>query len=321
MGTTTETTLRIHYSGVILRRDQNELGADEIRRRFRAGELVRIARGIYIRHAERPRHEDFRLRAAAAGLIHSGAIVTGPGAAAIQGFGGLYPQKMMIDVLSPSVDGTSESGFCRLRKAKGDEATHIVDGIRVTTPAVTIMETALVHGARMGLAVAESVLWTGKCTKKELADAYAHTARRKGRSAAKFVAETADDRSQSVGETLTHWCIRQAGLPEPLQQVEIFDETGAFVAKVDFFWPEFGIIVEFDGNVKLSGKYGDPETVARRQLERDTALTNLGLRILHVKWDEVFSGTGIRTIRGFYYHFAALRGGYLGSWRLADLRR
>lgn len=93
MGTTTETTLRIHSSGVILRRDQNELGADEIRRRFRAGELVRIARGIYIRHAERPRHEDFRLRAAAAGLIHSGAIVTGPGAAAIQGFGGLYPQK------------------------------------------------------------------------------------------------------------------------------------------------------------------------------------------------------------------------------------
>ena len=52
MGTTTETTLRIHSSGVILRRDQNELGADEIRRRFRAGELVRIARGIYIRHAE-----------------------------------------------------------------------------------------------------------------------------------------------------------------------------------------------------------------------------------------------------------------------------
>ena len=73
--------------------------------------------------------------------------------------------------------------------------------------------------------------------------------------------------------------------------------------------------------MKLSGKYGDPETVARRQLERDTALTNLGLRILHVKWDEVFSGTGIRTIRGFYYHVAALRGGYLGSWRLADLRR
>ncbi|MFD5869072.1 hypothetical protein ACFWGD_10755 [Corynebacterium sp. NPDC060344] len=319
--TTTETSMQTHPSGLILRRDQSDLGADEIRRRFRAGEMVRIARGIYIRRAKLPRHEDFRLRAAAAGLLHEGSIVTGPGAASLYGVATLYPPKMMIDVLSPKVDGTATSGFCRLRGTTGDEAAHTARGIRVTTPAVTAMETALLHGARMGLVVAESVLWAGRCTKKELADAYARTARRKGRGAARFVAESADDRSQSVGETLTYWCIRQAGLPEPLQQVEIVDEAGEFVAKVDFFWPEFGIIVEFDGDVKLSGEYGDPETVALKRLERDTALTNLGMRILHVKWAEVFSGAGAKTIREFFMHFSKLRGGYLGGWRLADLKR
>lgn len=321
MTTTTESTLQLHPSGLILRRDQSDLGAEEIRRRFRAGKLARIAPGMYIRQAQRPRHEEFRFRAAAAGLIHSGSIVTGPGGAALQGFGTLYPPKMKIDLVSPKVDGSAESGFCRLRGAAGDEEVLTVSDIHVTTPAVTAMETALLHGARMGLVVAESVLWAGRCTKKELADAYARTVRRKGRSAARFVAESADDRSQSVGETLTYWCIRQAGLPEPLQQVEIVNEEGEFVAKVDFFWPEFGIIVEFDGDVKLSGVYGDPETMARRRLERDTALTNLGMRILHVEWAEVFTGAGVKTIREFYRRFAKLGGGYLGGWRLADLRR
>lgn len=314
-------TLRTHPTGLILRREQNPAGEAEIRRRLRAGSLTRVARGYFAPRTDRPDHELYRLRAAAAGLTHADGIVTGPGAALLQGNEALYPATMVVDVLSPRVDGSQRSGFCRLHAASDGEGFIVAQGVRVTGPVATALETAMLHGARAGMVVAESMLWHGKCTRDELAAGIGRTRRRKGRGAARFVAAHAGDRSQSVGETLTRWCIGQAGLPAPLQQVDIFDADGNLVARVDFFWPEFGIIVEFDGDVKMSGRYGDPVDVARRRGERDAALMRLGMRVLHVRWDEVFRLAAVETIRRFYAQFAVPGARYLGQWRLAELRR
>lgn len=343
MASPTDTTIRTHPSGVILLRDQTTLGTEELRRRFRTGGLRRITRGVYATGEDRPRYEEYRLRAAAAGLIHSDATVTGTGAAALHGLDFLYPPGLIVDVLSPRVNGSRKSGFVRLRQHRnshgeaedvtaedtargaqedrGNGDTLTSAGIRTTSPAHSAIEAAMIHGPRSGLVIAESALWKGKCRREDLAAALNATPNRKGRPAARFVSRFARDRSQSVGETLTTWCIWKAGLPEPLQQVDIFDEHGQWVAKVDFFWPKLGIIIEFDGEVKMSGKYGDPVTAARKRLERDTALTNLGMRILHLKWAEVFTETGIPTIRSFYGQFERFSGGYIGTWRLADLHR
>ena len=73
MASPTDTTIRTHPSGVILLRDQTTLGTEELRRRFRTGGLRRITRGVYATGEDRPRYEEYRLRAAAAGLIHSDA--------------------------------------------------------------------------------------------------------------------------------------------------------------------------------------------------------------------------------------------------------
>lgn len=318
---TLDPELQQHPSGLIIVGHQSELGAAEIRRRFRAGFLVRVRKGMYIRKANWTRSQLYRLRATAAGLAHADAVVTGPGAAALQRISHLYPDDMVIDVFTPRGHGSRTSGFVHLIHGHAVEDTVDVDSVRATPPAKTAIETALLHGSRDGLVVAESALWNGRSTIADLERELAKTENRKGRMAARFVVDVASDRSQSPGESLTSWCIRQAKLPEPLQQVEIVDEKGNFVAKVDFFWPETGMIVEFDGDVKTSGIYGEPFEIARAQLARDAALTNLGMRILHVKWAEVFSGSGIKTIREFYEHFAKLGGGYLGGWRLADLKR
>ncbi|MGH7911716.1 MAG: endonuclease domain-containing protein [Candidatus Dormibacteraceae bacterium] len=37
------------------------------------------------------------------------------------------------------------------------------------------------------------------------------------------------------------------GLPRPEAQVELFDASGRFVARVDLFYPEPGVAVEYDG--------------------------------------------------------------------------
>ena len=36
-------------------------------------------------------------------------------------------------------------------------------------------------------------------------------------------------------------------VPEPLRQVDVFDEYGHFVARVDLAWPDLGLFVELDG--------------------------------------------------------------------------
>ncbi len=57
-----------------------------------------------------------------------------------------------------------------------------------------------------------------------------------------------DARCESVGESISRWAIHEAGLPAPLLQQEFRDGQG--VMRVDFWWPEFNLIGEFDGEAK-----------------------------------------------------------------------
>lgn len=53
--------------------------------------------------------------------------------------------------------------------------------------------------------------------------------------------------TESLLETLMVQLIRAAGLPEPVRQYRVFDESGRFVARVDLCWPDLGVFVELDG--------------------------------------------------------------------------
>src|SRR5207248_7332224 len=51
------------------------------------------------------------------------------------------------------------------------------------------------------------------------------------------------------------------GLGPPVRQLEISDEHGQFVARVDLAWPELGLFIELDGQHHL----GQPVHDARRE--------------------------------------------------------
>jgi very-short-patch-repair endonuclease len=53
--------------------------------------------------------------------------------------------------------------------------------------------------------------------------------------------------TESVLETMSIQLIRAAGLAMPERQVEVYDEYGNFVARVDQAWPEVGAFLELDG--------------------------------------------------------------------------
>jgi very-short-patch-repair endonuclease len=49
-------------------------------------------------------------------------------------------------------------------------------------------------------------------------------------------------------ESVVRWLIHQAGLPAPVVQYEMRDAAGRFLGRGDLAWPEYRVLVEFDGD-------------------------------------------------------------------------
>ncbi|NKE09679.1 MULTISPECIES: endonuclease domain-containing protein [Kocuria] len=105
---------------------------------------------------------------------------------------------------------------------------------------------------------------------------------KRGVARARQVIELADPRSESVAETLTRLVLVEnhlTGFVPPFQVT-----VGGERFRVDFAWEREKLILEFDGEVKYSGQFGDPSGVIRAEPRREKALTNAGWRVIRVDW-------------------------------------
>lgn len=89
---------------------------------------------------------------------------------------------------------------------------------------------------------------------------------RQGIAKARHLHGFASALSESPKESESRWLISDLGLPDPVQQFEVFDGRGRLLGRADFAWPERGVLGEYDGE----GKY---EELARPgQSPRDVVL-------------------------------------------------
>ncbi|MDQ5862178.1 MAG: hypothetical protein M3536_07945 [Actinomycetota bacterium] len=100
------------------------------------------------------------------------------------------------------------------------------------------------------------------------------------------VLELADEAAESVGESRSRALIHVLGLPAPVLQHSFYDHEG-FIARTDFFWPDYGVIGEFDGDAKYLNDelLGDRSTRATilAEKKREDRLRALGYTV--VRWD------------------------------------
>jgi hypothetical protein len=85
----------------------------------------------------------------------------------------------------------------------------------------------------------------------------------------------------SILETRFRQVLRRAGLPDPVPQYEVYDGD-EFVARVDFAYPEYGVVIEVDGEERHVGR-----SPRRRDARRDRRLVALSFRPLRFHWDDV----------------------------------
>ena len=159
------------------------------------------------------------------------------------------------------------------------------DGCRVVHASVAIVQSAALAGIVAGVAAADAALAGGQVTREDLEIALRIARLGPGRAAARAVVDLADGLAESPGESWTRVLFVSLGLPTVDPQVEIRDERGRLVGRVDFLFRAQRTIVEFDGLVKYGGADGRQALVDEKR--REDALRSLGYQVVRLTWRDL----------------------------------
>jgi predicted transcriptional regulator of viral defense system len=192
-----------------------------------------------------------------------------------------------------------KTGLTGLEQARGygvsrhHWAADIVErqGVNVTSLLQTVIDCVVRLELPEAVAIVDAVLGSRRAEGEGLTRTELQEASSRLRSAARHrrvleVLALADGKSESVGESMSRALIHVLGLPAPVLQHTFYDNEG-FTARTDFFWPEHGVIGEFDGDAKylddslLGGRSTREAILAEKK--REDRLRALGYTV--VRWD------------------------------------
>ncbi|HZQ76022.1 MAG TPA: type IV toxin-antitoxin system AbiEi family antitoxin domain-containing protein [Acidimicrobiia bacterium] len=124
------------------------------------------------------------------------------------------------------------------------------DGVEATTVGRTIVDCAAVLGQTSLNGLVDAAFGKGLCTHPRVLDAWARAGRVRGGKLleAGLAPYSGGARPGSVAAAHVLRRIHDWGLPMPLCEQEIRDRHGGFVARVDFIWPPWWLILEYDGD-------------------------------------------------------------------------
>jgi hypothetical protein len=161
----------------------------------------------------------------------------------------------------------------------------------LTGPARTLVDCAREWELEDSVIAMDAGLHAGLLTWEELREVVLEQSHWLGVGAAARAVNLADGRAESPLETLGRLRIIGSGLPAPELQVEIHDARG-FVARVDAWYDDAAVAVEFDGLVKYEDPRDgrSPGRVLWDEKRREDRVRDLDIRVLRLARADV--GTG-----------------------------
>lgn len=242
-----------------------DLGSTDRRlhRSVASGGLVRVVPGMYVsRETWSPldpmgRH---RLRVlATAERMTSQVVFSHRAAAAMWGIRMLSEWPATVDVTVERASGGRSSGRIR-RHCRGRDDLDVVEhhGLLLTSPAQTVADLSRQLGFADAVACADSAQHRKRtggplAQRDEVLERASAAEGRRGGARALASAQFSTDLSDSVEESHSRVQIHVLGFPAPVLQQSFSDHEG-HIGEVDFAWPEFSLVGEFDGR----SKYLDP---------------------------------------------------------------
>ncbi len=146
--------------------------------------------------------------------------------------------------------GRREDGVVHHRGHLAEDDVVMVNGVRVTPAARAAAETCTIADVERSLIVANSLLHLGPATMDDF-EVQCRVTRNWPRSlTTELVRRLANAKIESVAESRALYLFWHQHIPRPEPQVEIFDEHGRLVGRVDFAWAKYGVFGEMDGKLK-----------------------------------------------------------------------
>jgi very-short-patch-repair endonuclease len=273
----------------------------ELQRRLAGGRWARLCRDAYVEPGcwpadELPWERTRRLHLMVAGaVVHrmgEDVVISHQSATLLHGLPGwgLNFDRVQVTRTAGRVRSDSAMQTHRSPLAPGDITRAL--GLPCTSPARSVVEAVCASSYEVGVVLSDAALHDGLVTKEQLTAMADRLQCWPGSPKARAAARFADGRVESVGESRLRVLMANEGLPDPELQVEIRDQSGRLVGRVDFLLAR-RLIVEFDGDQK----YGtDPANAVLAEKRRENRLRELGYSLIRVDWKDLDHSrpTGIR---------------------------
>jgi hypothetical protein len=245
--------------------------------RVKSGEFVALRRGAYVRSADwglldRDAQQRLRIKAAVA-YADRDFVVSHQSAIAMWRLPWVGPQTKATHVLSDFSTGGRSSRVLVRHTVGVPENIERIDGLRVTSISRTVADILCDSSFEQAVVVADAALHrsgttiddvpafhlTADMVRAELSEVFL----RHGSARAARAIDFANAASESPGESLSRVNMSLAHLTPPGLQAALIGASGRRWF-VDFWWPRFNVIGEFDGD----SKYTDPRFLRGRAPER-----------------------------------------------------
>ena len=268
-----------------------------VRARGPRADLVKIRPGVYADKTAwsklRPDKKHLvRVCAAQAGSPSPGpkSILAYESAAVVYGIpmiGSLPERVRYVDAITGR--GVRRSAVSHISTSSREFGIARVGNVRLTSPAQTLVDLARKRSLVSSLASVDHALAKQMVTKEELFRCLKVQSGLRGNVRARRAIELADARSESVGESLSRAMMITHHLPMPKLQEEIFTKEGILAGRVDFLWPEYGVVGEFDGVGKYQGDGAGGLRTAIDERHRENLIeVASGMRVVRWTWDDAY---------------------------------
>lgn len=264
----------------------------ELQRAAERGRMVRVHRGAYYpverwdKLTETQRYTYKIL--GAIGTHRLDPVISHISAAALYGAPVIGPMPSLVHVLATTAAGTrTEHGYRKHATEHLHEGLEVRGELRMTSPARMLAEVASDSAFLTAVGVLDWAFARMAVTPEDVLQALDRFEIQRGRRRAQRAIEFADARSGSPGESLSRVRMFEAGLPVPELQAAFSDRMGK-VGVVDFWWPEFNLIGEFDGVSKyvreeFTGGRDIAEVIVAEKVREDR-LRALGPAVVRWGW-------------------------------------
>lgn len=266
---------------MISRRDALASGMTDwdLQRQTAAGSLTRIGRGAYLSTSEALTSEELHRASALAAIrkLAPGSVLSHRTAAVLHDLPLWNADLSRIDVTRPGTTSrqTTRTNFFGLPLAS-DEVGEAA-GVPVTSLGRTLRDLACLMPFEEAVVVGDAALRRG-------AELPFITGRR-GAARARCSVAFMNGLSESAGESRSRVLFHRQGLPAPLLQRRIRGD--GYLGRVDFLWPQFSLVGEFDGEEKYRGRFGDGADALVSEKYREDAIRAVGWQVVRWCWDDL----------------------------------